>query len=553
MLRQLSSKTKLFLSRGLSTTVVGKIPENRQYLFNSRAVDFLKELDKNFTKRHRDLLDARQTTTVTRYRGDTKHIRDDLSWKARKPDDILSCRHVEITGPTSDAKMMINALNSNANCYMTDIEDSMAPSWFNVLNAHDNIFNAVRGTLEHKKLSPTGSVEKEYKLKYNKKGQTPTFFTRVRGLHLKESGIQSSLDGHLPATLTDFGLYMANNGNYLVSGEQYTKGGIYFYVPKIQSYEEALYIRDVFAFGEEYLGIPTKSIQTTLLIETFPAIFQTDEIIYALRDYICGLNCGRWDYLFSLIKENMELNVPNRSLLTMDKPFLKAYVEQIVKSTHQRGIHAMGGMSAFIPAGSAEQNAEITQKIIKDKENEIALGCDGAWVAHPGLIGTVKELFETRLGNENQYEKIPNIDLKGDEFTNFGEELTGLENFTEKELRNNLNVALQYLAGWLYGNGAVALNNLMEDMATCEISLYQIKNWVHNNTLLSHKGGDVISLDVASFLKYLDEECELLKAGKGNLQVGYAQHKFDDAQKCIEEYILNLDKHFLPDVAYRYL
>lgn len=544
---------RIFQSRFLSTQVVGKIHDDFQYLFSNKTTSFLTELDKSFTQRHRELLENRPNNTYLGYREDTKEIRDDISWKARKPDDILSCRHVEITGPTSDTKMMINALNSNANCYMTDIEDSMSPSWINVQQAHDNVFNAVRGTLQYKKIGKNGDVEKEYRLKYNEKGQTPTFFTRIRGLHLKEAGIKSTMGGNLPATLTDFGIYMANNAELLVSGEQYTKGGIYFYVPKIQSYEEAQYIRDIFSFGEEYFNIPFRSIQTTLLIETFPAIFQTDEIIYALRDYICGLNCGRWDYLFSLIKSNMNLHIPNRSLLTMDKPFMKAYVEQIVKSTHQRGIHAMGGMSAFIPTGSVEKNADIIEKIINDKNNEISLGCDGAWVAHPALIDTVKTLFEDKVGKPNQYESIPSTMFSGNEFTEFGNDLMKKKNFTEEEFKNNLNIALQYLAGWLYGNGAVALNNLMEDMATCEISLYQIKNWLHNNTVLTSSDGDLISIDFDSFVMYLENECNLLKEGESNLQVGYATHKLEDAKVCILDYVLDLDKHFLPDVAYKFL
>lgn len=547
----------LHFNRSFSTRIIGNISEKHLHLFGSKSRDFLSELDNKFTNRHHDILNFRKNNIINGYRNDTVKIRNDLNWKARQPNIDLKCRHVEITGPADNAKMMINALNSSADCYMTDVEDSMSPSWTNVLNAHNNIFFAMRGLLQWKKIDENGKVEKEYKLIHEEKNKTPVFFTRLRGLHLFDKGIESGKTrGEYPSTLTDFGLYMANNAQYLMSGKQYTKGGIYFYIPKIESYEEAQYIHDVFAFGEEYFNIPMKTIQATLLIETYPAIYQTEEIIYALRDYICGLNCGRWDYLFSLIKNNMNLSIPDRSLLTMDRPFMRAYVEQIVKSTHQRGIHAMGGMSAFIPTGSVEKNEKIRDKIITDKIGEISLGCDGAWVAHPDLIKTVKDLFMERLkGKDNQYEKIPHIDFKGDEFLNFGDKLMKMENFTEKEFRNNLNISLQYLAGWLHGNGAVALNNLMEDMATCEISLYQIKNWVHNSVPIINVDDDntIIDVDLDNFMIYLEEEYMLLKSGGGNLQVEYALDKLDLAKECICEYVLNLDKKFLPDVAYKYL
>jgi malate synthase len=302
--------------------------------------------------------------------------------------------------------------------------------------------------------------------------------------------------------------------------------------------------------GEDFMGIPRGTIRTTLLVETYPAIFQTEEIIFALRDYICGLNCGRWDYLFSMIKSNMDISIPDRSLLTMDKPFLSAYIERIVQSCHRRGIHAMGGMSAFIPTGRNDE--EIVNKIIKDKELEISLGCDGAWVAHPGLIETVQNLFNNRLeGRDNQYNIVPERKIEDYEYLTIPDEMLQVECFTHEEVLKNINVSLQYLAGWLYGNGAVALNGLMEDMATCEISLYQLKQWIEQNRLIDYEIANY-NFDIDKCCFYLRKERLELEKGE-NLQVPYAKEYLENAEKIIVEYLLSDNAQFLPDVAYGYL
>jgi len=513
------------------------------YLFGQRTLNLIKELNSKLGDEHQNLLKKRYNEPLRKYREDTKTIRLD-EWKAVGPNEDIKCRHVEITGPTSDAKMMINALNSKANCYMTDLEDSMSPSWDNVQKAHYNLNQAMNGTLSFLK------GDKQYTINHI---MEPVLFTRLRGLHLKEHGIQ--IDNNItPATFVDFATYMVNNSELLVNKNAHTKGGIYFYVPKIQTYEEALLINEMFKIGEDFMDIKRGTIRATLLIETYPAIFQTEEIIYALKDYICGLNCGRWDYLFSMIKSNMNFNIPDRSLLTMNKPFLTAYIERIVQSCHKRGIHAMGGMSAFIPTGKDDQ--KIVEKIIKDKELEIKLGCDGAWVAHPGLIDTVKTLFENKLeGKDNQYNIVPMRKIEDNEFLNIPNEMLKNRCFTKNEFVNNLNISLQYLAGWLYGNGAVALNGLMEDMATCEISLYQVKQWVHNNVYVFQTNGTTnVQFQVnEEILRYhLRKEKEKLLTGNG-LQVEYAKDYLEQAEKCIIDYVMNLDKHFLPDVAYQHL
>lgn len=505
---------------------------NFSYLFGRQTLGLLNELNKNLGSKHLNLLRERVIPKKYGYREDTKWIREE-NWKAVGPNRDILRRHCEITGPSSDAKMMINALNSDANCYMTDLEDSMSPSWENVMKAHHNIHQAIRGKLSYRR-----EDGKEYKLNNVIK---PVLFTRLRGLHLFDSGLINR--GSLSATFVDFATYLSNNSLLIENNKSRMNGGIYFYMPKLQTYEEALLVKDMFEIGEEYMGLKKGTIRVTCLVETYPAIFETDEILYALKDYACGLNCGRWDYLFSLIKSNMDFNIPDRSLLTMDKKFLTAYIERIVQSCHKRGVHAMGGMSAFIPTGN---DGSVIDKIIQDKELEMRLGCDGAWVAHPGLIGIVKDLFAKNIG-DNQYNKIPERVIDEKEYLDIPEEMLKKENFTEKEYLNNLNVALQYLAGWLYGNGAVALNGLMEDMATCEISLYQVKQWVRNEVEISGK-----KLDENAFRQSLKLEREKLERGEG-LQVKYAKHLLIDAETCIGEYVLNMDKHFLPDVASEYL
>lgn len=508
-------------------------------IFNKQTKKVITELSKKLSPLHEQLLINRTAKKEFKYRGCLKDIREDKSWKAVGANSDILMRHVEITGPSSDPKMMINALNSDADVYMTDLEDSMSPSWENVQRGHYNIYSAIRGDLSY--IKPDS--KQEYRFDVSRR--SPVLMTRLRGLHMFERHCNIN-EKPVPATIFDFATFMANNADILVKKEQSTRGGIYFYVPKIQTYEEAQFINSMFSMGEEIVGIPKGTIRATLLVETYPAIFQTEEIIYALKDYICGLNCGRWDYLFSLIKSNMETNIPNRSLLTMDQPFLASYIERIVQTCHSRGIHAMGGMSAFIPTGRDSQ--PIIDKILKDKMWEIKLGCDGAWVAHPGLINPVKKLFMEKLeGRNNQYEIIPQRVISDKEFLSIPQELQEPQCFTLKEFQNNLRVALKYLATWLNGNGAVAINGLMEDMATCEISLYQIKQWIKNGKALSD-GDNSIIIDEAKFNQFLEEEKDVI-----NAEGVVAEEKVQLAGKCVTDYVINENQPFLQNVAYKYL
>ena len=508
-------------------------------IFSSKTKQVVSELSKILVPQHTQLLNQRKTPNEYKYRGCLKHIREDKSWKAVGANPDIWRRHVESTGPSSDIKMMINALNSNADVYMTDLEDSMSPSWINVQRGHSNIHNALRGELKYVK----PETKQEYV--FDTKRKSPVLMTRLRGLHMFENHCLVN-DQPVPAMVFDFATFMANNAEIFKKNLNLTYGGIYFYIPKIQTYEEASFVNEMFRIGEEILGISRGTIRATLLVETYPAIFQTEEIIYALKDYICGLNCGRWDYLFSLIKSNMSTNIPNRSLLTMDQPFLASYIERIVQSCHSRNIHAMGGMSAFIPTG--KDNQVIIDKIVNDKLWEIKLGCDGAWVAHPGLIEPVKNLFNEKLdGKDNQYQIIPSRQISDREFLQIPDNLLKPHCFTLKEFRNNLSIALKYLATWLDGNGAVAINGLMEDMATCEISLYQLKQWVKNEKPLANENESVV-VNGVKFQEILEMEKKLIEDEKV-----LSKNLIDLAGKCVTEYITNLDEHFLQNIAYKYL
>ena len=352
-----------------------------------------------------------------------------------------------------------------------------------------------------------------------------------------EENIRNKDGTPIQATLFDIGTHLYNNGKHMNDTDQ----GPYMYIPKLENYEDALYVNSVLSHAENMLGLKENSTKVTVLIETFPAIFQTHEIVHALKDRIVGLNCGRWDYIFSMIKSlNTKMEFPDRNTLTMDQPFLEAYVEQIVKTCHQRGIHAMGGMSAFIPTKDPQQNNEIIKNILNDKQLEIDRGCDGAWVAHPGLINPIKDLFADNLRCDNQ---IDTFVASGTVENSRLRQLSPEKQFTKKELQNNISVTLQYVAAWLHGNGAVAINNLMEDLATAEISAAQLKNWSQFNTKLDQK----------HFMDIFNNELEnQLEALKLNSQVEYAKQNLNTASYILKDYV-NGEDMFLQDTACKHL
>jgi malate synthase len=468
-------------------------------VLTDEARGFLADLQREFAPRRVELL-ARRAERLERLRAgelpdflpETAGVRA-ADWLVAPTPDEIADRRVEITGPV-DRKMVINALNSGARVFMADFEDSNSPTWSNCIEGQRNLTDALDRTIS----LDTG--EKQYRLA----DDPAVLFVRPRGWHLEERHFE--VDGAaMSASLFDFGLYFFRN---------HSRNGRYLYLPKLESHLEARLWNDVFAWSQERLGVPQGTIKATVLIETILAAFEMDEILYELRDHSAGLNAGRWDYIFSVIKKlghRPEMVLPDRSAVTMAVPFMRSYCELLVKTCHRRGAFAMGGMAAFIPSRSdAEVTAVALAKVREDKEREASQGFDGTWVAHPDLVPTAYEAFDAVLGDR------PNqIDRQRDDVAVTAADLLNIAatpgKATEDGLRNNVSVGIQYLAAWLQGSGAVAINNLMEDAATAEISRSQIWQWLHH--------GRFSADDV---LRVTDEEM-------GNLGPGY-----DDARAIFE-------------------
>lgn len=444
-------------------------------ILTDEALEFLRQLQLRFGATRAELLkerhDRRQRLAngyLPRFLEETKAIREDNSWKVAPFAPGLEDRRVEITGPT-ERKMTINALNCGAKCWLADLEDANTPHFTNVIGGQVNLYDAIRRTIEY--TNPTNG--KHYQLN---EGELPTIIVRPRGWHLTEKHIR--IGGHSSSgSLTDFGLYFFHNAKELIK----RGSGPYFYLPKMESHLEARLWADVFNFSEEYLGIPHGTIRATCLIETIMGVFEMEEILYELRDYSSGLNAGRWDYIFSAIKKFRDSGpswmLPNRSDITMQVPFMHAYTELLVKTCHKRGAHAIGGMSAFIPSKDPAVNAESERKVREDKTREVEAGFDGSWVAHPGMVGYVREVFDAYLKDS------PNqVDRQRDDVNVTAKELLDFAStpgaITETGVRTNVAVGLRYLYSWLGGNGAAGIYGLMEDAATAEISRSQIWQWL---------------------------------------------------------------------------
>jgi len=445
----------------------------------------------------------------------------------------LKDRRVEITGPV-DRKMIINALNSGANVFMADLEDSNSPTWENNVSGQINLRDAVRGDIRF--ASPEG---KQYALN----PKTAVLLVRPRGWHLEERHLL--IDG-APASgsLMDFGLYFFHNAKALIARGT----GPYFYLPKMQSHLEARLWNDVFLFAQEYVGVPRGTIRATVLIETILAAFEMDEILYELREHSAGLNCGRWDYIFSFIKvfkNHKAFLLPDRTQVTMDRDFLKAYVELLIQTCHRREIHAMGGMAAQIPIkNDPAANEAALEKVRLDKLREVTAGHDGTWVAHPGLVGIAKAIFDEHMKTPNQ------IHVKREDVHITPADLLKVPKgeITEKGLRLNIDVGIQYLESWLRGSGCVPIYNLMEDAATAEISRTQVWQWLHHGAKLSD--GRAVTLEmVRSTIQSVSEQ---LRAQLG-AEV-YDAGKFPLATQLFEEMMVSPDcKEFLTLEAYRYI
>ena len=462
--------------------VSGPPVEKSEEILTPAALDFLAELHDRFGARRDELLDLRQVRRDAIAVGigmdfleNTASVRSG-SWTVAPIPDYLADRRVEITGPT-DRKMTINALNSGAKIWLADLEDANTPAWDNVVSGQLNLRDAIRRTIE---LDQGG---KSYRLTTD--GGLAVIVTRPRGWHLPEKHLM--IDGApMVGALVDFGLYFFHN-----AGELLARGaGPAFYLPKMESHLEARLWAEVFAYSEGALGIEPGTIRATVLIETIWAAFEMDEILYELRDYICGLNAGRWDYLFSIVKTfrdaGTEYVLPDRNAITMAAPFMKAYSDLLVATCHRRGAYAIGGMAAFIPSRrDAEINAVAFAKVRADKTREADAGYEGSWVAHPDLVPICQEVFDKALGEKtNQLDKmLPEVDVGAKDLLDIRSlPLT----VTTKGLQDNIEVALEYTVNWLTGNGAVGINNLMEDAATAEISRCQVWQWRRNRVVLDN-------------------------------------------------------------------
>jgi malate synthase len=517
--------------------VLGHGATGQSEILDQDALAFVAALTAKFRPQVQALLAARANRQEAINQGampdfltDTKSIRD-ADWQVAAVPDDLADRRVEITGPT-DRKMIINAMNSGAKVFMADCEDSMTPTWNNVIEGQLNLRDAVRGNIE---LDANG---KHYALNE----LTATLIVRPRGWHLPEKHLL--LDGEpVPGALVDFGLFLWHNAKVLKSRGT----GPYFYLPKLESHQEARLWSEVFQFAEAEGVVGEGEIKVTVLIETILAAFEIDEILYELRDHIVGMNCGRWDYIFSFIKKfsgYAEFVLPDRSEVTMTAHFLRSYSKLVIKTCHRRGAYAIGGMAAQIPIKSdPEANELAIAKVRADKEREVADGHDGTWVAHPGLVPVAMEIFDAGMPGQNQIER------KRDDVHVAAADLLKVAKgkITEAGLRENISVSLQYLAAWLGGNGCVPINNLMEDAATAEISRAQLWQWVHHATGILDEGKN-ISYDFFKILlrEEMDKICEL--AGLDVFEAGHYRQaaRLLDQLTCAEQFT-----EFLTTVAYQ--
>jgi malate synthase len=493
--------------------ITGPIRDGYERILTDEALAFVAELAARFTPGRDALLAARRERAgrAFGFLPETKSVRDG-DWKVSPIPADLQDRRVEITGPL-DRKMVINALNSGAKVFMADCEDATAPTWDNEVSGQVNLYDAARRTISFE------SNGKSYALAE----KTAVLLVRPRGLHLDEKHV--FLDGKaVPGSLFDFGLYFFHNAKELLARGT----GPYFYIPKLESHLEARWWNDVFLFAQEALGIARGTIKVTVLIETLPAAFEMDEILYELREHIVGLNCGRWDYIFSFIKKlanDPSKVLPSREQVTMDKAFLKAYSELLIKTCHRRGAFAMGGMAAFIPIkGDAAANDAAMAKVRADKLREVTAGHDGTWVAHPGLVPVAEEIFDAHMKGANQLGVLrEDVNVTREDLLRVHEGTR-----TEASLRHNVKVGVQYVEAWLRGMGCVPLYNLMEDAATAEIARAQVWQWVRYGVAL--EGGLVVTAEKLSSI--VREELAAIRAEIGAER--FDSGRFDAASALFE-------------------
>ena len=501
--------------------ISGPIEEGYFSILTPKALGFVAELARLYTGRVEALLAQRSVRQARFDAGErpdflegTQRVRD-REWKvAHLPEDLLD-RRVEITGPP-ERKMIINALNSGASCFMADFEDSSAPTWANMIDGQVNLFDAIRRQVDF----TDEARGKEYRLNE----ETATLIVRPRGWHLWEKHV--TVDGRpVPAGIFDFGLYFFHNVRELLQRGT----GPYFYLPKLEGHLEARLWNDIFLASQKIFGIPKGTIKATVLLETLPAAFEMDEILFELRDHSAGLNCGRWDYIFSFIKvvrNDLGAVLPDRSEIGMTQPCMAAYSQLVIKTCHRRGVHAMGGMAAQIPIkGDSESNERALAKVRVDKEREVTNGHDGTWVAHPDLVPLAREVFDAHMKGPNQIE-VQRDDVERDRGALLAVP-TGKR--SETGLRQNINVGLLYLEAWLRGRGCVPLYNLMEDAATAEISRTQLWQWIRHGAKLDD--GRVVTTEL--FSEILKEELLVIENTVGS--DAFANGKFKEAIELFTE------------------
>ncbi len=527
----------------MTTTVAvhGDMEPGFDEVLTADALAFVEELQRRFGQTRRELLHARAERRQRLAQGETLDFLEETrevrqsEWQVASAPADLQQRWVEITGPT-ERKMAINALNSGADGFMADLEDANSPTWHNMVDGHINLRDAIDGTITY-----TGSDDRHYAL-----GPQPaTLLVRPRGWHLPERHVLVE-DEPVTGALLDFGLYFFHCAPRLVS-----KGsGPYFYLPKMESHREARLWNEVFCWSQDALGIPRGTIKATVLIETLPAAFEMDEILYELREHSAGLNAGRWDYIFSAIKcfpDRPEYVLPDRGAVTMTVPFMGAYAELLAATCHRRGAHAMGGMAALIPSRRDEEaNEKALAGVRADKEREVKQGYDGTWVAHPDLVPVAREVFERGLGGSpHQLQRRPEVKVSAADLLDL--ESTPGE-ITEQGLRTDVSVGFQYVSFWLGGRGAAAINSLMEDAATAEISRTQIWQWVRHGAKL--QDGRTVTADLVRDV--LDQETAKIRqqAGEDTWTAGRPK----ETREIFERVALSEDLiEFLTLIAYEYL
>ncbi|MHA7900503.1 MAG: malate synthase A [Henriciella sp.] len=499
--------------------VVGKVPPEYDRVLTHRALLFIGDLERRFGGQRRILLENRKLAQMRFDDGEmpsfppeTEHIRNSV-WEVAPVPKALQDRRVEITGPV-DRKMMINALNSGAKMFMADFEDASSPTFANMIEGQANMMDYANGALEF----DDEARGKSYRLN----DETATMLVRPRGWHLEEAHV--TVDGQpMSASLFDFGLHIYHNGKKLMEQGK----GPFYYLPKMENYQEARLWNDVFNFTQAALGIPNGTIKATVLIETLPAAFQMDEILYVMRNHIVGLNCGRWDYIFSYIKtlrNHPEYVLPDRAQVGMDRAFLKAYSLKLIQTCHRRRAHAMGGMAAQIPVkGDEEANKAAFDKVRADKKREAQQGHDGTWVAHPDLVPVAMEVFDAEMPNANQVlsqRQFPTITEQSLLTPHTGD-------VTEAGIRTNISVGIEYTAAWLRGRGAVPIHNLMEDAATAEISRSQLWQWLTHGAEYVKADGSNEVFDAKAFDRLLNDELGKIKTALG--EDGYTEGRYPEA------------------------